>query len=393
MYDIVIAGAGLTGLSLVHSLRSVTQLRTLVVDPGPAAATLPHSPSFDERSTALSLDSCQRLNRLLGKSWQQGLAPMQHIEVSEQGKFGRCQLNCPLDQPYFGLVCANAYLGQQLWQQRPQESIDYAWQHQVLQAEPNADYSLIQLLDAQGQQHSIKTKLLIIADGGRSSLLTQLGIAVHEHDYQQWAHVFNVRVSRSRPHWAFERFTPLGPVAALPRPQANEYAIVMTHPWPLAQHELGAELQQRMGQRLGQIEVVGQCSQYPLKRRRAQELVRHRLALCGNSALSLHPVAGQGFNLALRGANRLGQQIGQCQAQGLDFGQLKHLKPYAQAHQPDLEQIGLFSHSLVQMFAWQAKPWQHARSLGLAALDMLPAAKQTFAHFAMGRPRSNSDEF
>lgn len=387
MFDLIIAGAGLTGLSLCHLLaQHQVNASILVVDPSPEPCFAPYSPSFDDRSSALSLDSVQRLDRFLPASWRQPLAAMSHIDVSEQGMLGHCLLDAQQQSvPFFGLVCPNAWLGQQLWQHRPTHAgLTFAWQTQVVSSRVTDGARIVQLSDGR----ELRCQALLVADGGRSSLLSQLGISIKEHDYQQYAHVVNGIFSQPQPGRAFERFTPEGTLAALPLAAKGHYALVVINASPLNSQQLAEAIQQRLGWRLGKLQQLGQAQQYPLAKKQAQELVRQRLALCGNAALSLHPVAGQGFNLALRGASRLAQTLSQAWQQQLDLGQLSVLQPYQQQQLPDLQQIGAFSHGLVSVFD---SPWplvRHGRSLGLHVMAGQPFLKQRFAHFAMGRPRS-----
>ncbi len=386
MYDLIIAGAGLTGLSLCHLLyQQGAKPRVLLVDPSPEPLYAPYSPSFDDRSSALSLDSVQRLDALLPSSWRAPLAAMHSIDVSEQGMLGHCLLQAEQQGvPFFGLVCPNAWLGQQLWQQRPAHAeLEFSWQTQVIGSQVLADRRLIQLSDGR----ELSCACLIVADGGRSNLLKQLGIASHQHAYQQYAHVVNAVFAEPIAGRAFERFTPQGTLAALPLAQLGHYALVLIDSQPLNEQQLYQQVQQRLGWRLGRLQQLGKAQHYPLVKRQSQELVRQRLALCGNAALALHPVAGQGFNLALRGASRLAEVLRPAWQQQQDLGELNRLQHYQQQQWPDLQQIGAFSHGLVQLFDQQHSLIRHGRSVGLNLMASSPRAKGLFAHFAMGRPK------
>lgn len=390
-FDIAIVGGGLVGLTLVRALQPALEAgaRLAVIDPAPTPTNqAPQSPSFDDRATALAAYSCLTLRRLgLGESLDRCSSPIRWIEVSDKGHAGY-QVMASADQPEgaFGQVIGNAALGQILWQGvQSLPGVDWRFGTQVQQIIPGqADSSLS--LDS---GDTLSARLIILCDGGRSPLTGQLGIEHDLRDYQARAVIATARTEQHHAGRAFERFTDTGPIAMLP---FGDYsALVWTVPsrlekrfQALNERDRLALLNQRFGQRLGRITELGPLTGYPLRRRTAKELVRHRLLVLGNAAATLHPVAGQGFNLALRSVMRTAALLNQQLTQGEDAGAIAPLHTLAAAIQTDQAVTASFSDTLVRSFGSE-RPWlQLGRTLGLNALDRHPRLGRSFALASMG---------
>ena len=245
----------------------------------------------------------------------------------------------------------------------------------------------------------------VVADGGRSGLREALGIGIHQQDYQQYALIANVSTERPHEGTAWERFTERGPMALLPQVghDGRRSALV----WTLSAEDLDdvlaldeagkcARLQQVFGWRLGRFTRFGDHHEYPLSLTTANETVRPGIALVGNAAHALHPVAGQGFNLALRGLMALVQAFRFARDNDRSPGDLSVLARYQQQHASDQQQTIGFSDSLVHLFGGDYPMIGAARNVGLAGLDVVPAAKHWFARRAMGvtaggSPRMTTD--
>ncbi|MFT5591999.1 MAG: 2-octaprenyl-6-methoxyphenol hydroxylase [Oceanicoccus sp.] len=395
-FDVIIVGAGMVGASLALLLRKYMAqgLSVALIDDHQIDATQGQQPSFDDRTTALSLGT-QRIFEAL--SLWSGLASascaIEHIQVSQQGQFGRVRLHAKDESvAALGYVIPNRALGQVLSQallESPQLSIFAPASVEHYQI--NSDGACLQLQLA-GETIELTGRLLVLADGVNSAGCQQLGIAQRRHDYGQTALVCNVSFDRPHDHWAFERFTRGGPLALLPM-QGNRFALVWCMPHEQAQAhlalgetEFNLRLQQAVGFDKGRIIKSGDRSCYPLVLSQAAEQVRSHLVVLGNAAHGLHPVAGQGFNLALRDAKALANSIAQTwQQHGADqLGQLPHLLSYQYAQGQDQTfTIGL-SHHLPVQFAQSGAAWSLVRSVGLTMLDTLPVAKTLFARQAMG---------
>jgi len=390
-FDIAIVGGGLVGLTLVRALQPALDAgaRLVVIDPAPKPSdTAPQSPSFDDRATALSAYSCMAFERLgLGDELGRCGSPIRWIEVSDKGHAGY-QVMDSTDHPegYFGRVIANASLGQMLWQAcQSLSQVDWCFSSEVSTIETGQSHS--NLILAHGE--SIQARHVILCDGGRSSLAQQLGIQYRTVDYQARAVVATARTEHPHRGRAYERFTDTGPIAMLPFGECS--ALVWTVPQrqekrfqALTDIDRLALLNQRFGDRLGRITEVGVLNSYPLQLRTASELARHRLLVLGNAAATLHPVAGQGFNLAIRSIMRTAALLNRQLQQNEDPGAIGPLQALAAEIQADQNVTARFSDTLVRSFS-HSRPWvQIGRSLGLNALDRHPLLGRGFALASMG---------
>jgi 2-octaprenyl-6-methoxyphenol hydroxylase len=241
----------------------------------------------------------------------------------------------------------------------------------------------------------MSARCLVVADGGRSGLREKLGFQPDRHSYGQNALIANVSTSDSHDFTAFERFTDAGPMALLPHGSPARAGHQSALVWTLSDDALGQVLelsdeekcrwlQERFGWRLGRFTRIGTCHHYPLTLTTVAEPVRPGVALVGNAAHALHPVAGQGFNLALRGLMTLVEQFRLAQEQGIGIGDLEVLGRYQSLHRQDWQQTVRFSDSLIRLFGQSMAPVAAARDAGLVGLDLLPGAKRWFARKAMG---------
>lgn len=390
-FDIAIVGGGLVGLTLVRALQPALSAgaRLVVIDPAPTPTNqAPQSPSFDDRATALAAYSCLALRRLgLGESLDRYASAIRWIEVSDKGHAGY-QVMDAADHPEsaFGQVIGNAALGQILWQGvQSIPGVDWRFGTRVQNLIPGQSDSSLHLDNGD----SLATRLVILCDGGRSPLTGQLGIGHEVRDYQARAVIATARTEQPHAGRAYERFTDTGPIAMLP---FGDYsALVWTVPsrlekrfQALDERDRLALLNQRFGQRLGRITELGPLTGYPLQRRTATELVRHRLLVLGNAAATLHPVAGQGFNLALRSVMRTATLLNRQLIQGEDAGAIAPLRTLAASIQADQAITAGFSDALVRSFGSE-RPWlQLGRALGLNTLDRHPQLARGFALASMG---------
>ncbi len=224
-----------------------------------------------------------------------------------------------------------------------------------------------------------------------------LGVPAAEHDYGQCAVIFNVATEVALDGRAFERFTPDGPIAVLPLTNGRA-AVIWTLPAEQAERmrtlpeaAFRDALQTAFGYRLGRITRVGERSMHPLARIASGTVNERRVVFIGDAALRLHPVAGQGFNLALRDVATLAELIADEFANasvhgvGVDAGADELLERYRTWRADDQRRVSRFTHGLIHLFGESAPGLGIGRGLGLMAFDLLPGAKGMLARQTMGR--------
>lgn len=384
--ELAIVGGGLVGASLALALQEGAKARGWrIVLIEPHAPGEPYQPSYDARSSALSFGTRQIYERLgLWPAIARRAEPILQIHVSERGRFGAARLQAEEEGvPALGYVVENAWLGKCLWQALDPEVVTWRCPAEVLRMTPLRDGYRLQLDD----DSHLDCALAVLADGGRSDLREQLGIHVRHQPYGQTALIANLTPSEPHRGQAFERFTQDGPMALLPLAD-NRCALVWTRPTgdagrllALDERQFLAELQQQFGYRLGAFRQLGARHLYALALVEAEEQVRPHLALLGNAAHSLHPIAGQGYNLSLRDTLCLAEELLGSPAEPGDFATLLRY----QARQRLDQQLTVgFSDRLTRLFGMATPLLAGGRSLGLLGLDLLPPAKRWFARQAMG---------
>jgi 2-octaprenyl-6-methoxyphenol hydroxylase len=399
--DIVIAGGGMVGVSLAlqlaHSLPEET--RILLVEGFPFPEPLPghrpdYHPAFDARSTALSYSTKLIYERLgIWEDLQQWLCPISSIHVSSRGHFGSTLMRAEDHQwPALGYVVENAWLGNALIQALYRQGrVEVRSPCRLLDARPRGE-SVVLTLDEGGP---LEAALLVVADGASSGLRERLGVNVTEKPYGQSALVANLASRQAHDGCAFERFTAEGPVAMLPLlgvpGAANRSALVWTVSPEEGEQLLACpnadflrELQARFGYRLGRLEQVGERHAYALSLIQSDEQVRQGVVVMGNAAHALHPVAGQGYNLALRDVAELSRVLVNARRAGESYGDLAHLQRYEQRQKVDQLRTIEMSDRLPSLFMLGDPIVGVARDLALSGLDIIPALKRGFVNYAAG---------
>ena len=384
--QLAIIGGGLVGASLALALQEGARQRGWrIVLIEPFAPGNSYQPSYDARSSALSYGTRQIYERLgLWPALSARAEPIRQIHVSDRGRFGATRLSAESEGvPALGYVVENAWLGQCLWQALDAEVVEWRCPAEVTALQALGDGYRLTLND--GSQ--LDCDLAVLADGGRSGLREQLGIAVKTTPYGQSALIANISTAEAHQGQAFERFTDDGPMALLPLSE-NRSALVWTRQGGDAQRlaalpdrEFLAELQQVFGYRLGALTQVGARHLYPLSLVEASEQVRPHLVVLGNAAHSLHPIAGQGYNLSLRDTLALAEALLDSPATPGDFAVLQD---YLRRQRLDQQLTVGFSDQVTRLFSTAQPLLVAGRNLGLLGLDLLPPAKHWFARQAMG---------
>lgn len=386
--DIAIVGGGLVGASAaLLCARANPHWRIAIIDPQPEPSEGGARPSFDARSSAISAGSVDCLRQLgCWSNLAEISGAIRQVHVSDRGYLpGQLLDAAEFQRDALGYVVPNLVLGQALLQTLNGESSVNTLRDQVENITFAADSAELGL--ASGD--TLRAKLVVVADGAQSPTRQRLGIGTRDHDYGQCAVIANIRVSQPHRGVAYERFTETGPVAMLPLADARELALVWT--LPPAQAELRQQgsdteflsaLQAAFGHRLGRLQSVSQRISYPLQRREACEQVRSRLVLVGNAAHSLHPVAGQGFNLALRDCIQLASHL--LAANVDDPGELAGLQVYQASRERDQRLTTALGDSMVRLFSRRHPVAVTLRHLGLLGLEAVPAIKHQFGRQMMG---------
>jgi 2-octaprenyl-6-methoxyphenol hydroxylase len=260
----------------------------------------------------------------------------------------------------------------------------------VLGSEPGEGQRRLRI-ETGGVERDIAARLVVAADGARSLVREQAGIGAVHWDYGQTAIIATLVTQRFHDHVAYERFTAEGPIAVLPLADGRCGLVWTRHPegaarlLALSDAEFLDELQEAFGFRLGRLVSVGERQSYELGLWRAERHVGERLAVVGNAAQALHPIAGQGFNLGLRDAASLAEVLADALAEGAtDVGVAGPLAKYAAWRDQDQRRIVAFTDGLVRLFASPLGAARVLRSFGLLAFDALPPAKSAMARLSVG---------
>ena len=396
--EVIIVGGGMVGLSLALMLAKANiavKLLEAIKYPNYDDANLePYHSSFDARNSALSRRSVQIYQELgLWHALQAHATPILEVHITEQGSFGKARLKAEQEKvESFGQVIENAWLGRVLLTEvRKQPLIELIDGVQVTSLTQDTDQALIEAIRG-GKHLSLQAKLVIAADGRDSFCRKALGIGASEHDYDQVAIVTTVQTSKPHNHVGFERFSHLGPLALLPLPGEYRRSVV----WPVKkgtegewlgdendQHFLDA-LQETYGDRAGKFQKTGKRFSFPLSQVLAEKQAVGRVVLMGNAAHTIHPVAGQGFNLCMRDAYVLVRYLTEQLAQSDDIGQPSMLLAYEQARLTDQQRVIKFCDSVVRGFSNQNPILKFIRNTGLLAFDTIPGIKPLVANYAMG---------
>ncbi len=392
--DVLIVGGGMVGASLGLALAG-TALHVSIVEP--VLPGVGPQPSFDDRCTALANGSRCMLDTL--GAWA-AIAPhataIQAIHVSDAGRFGSARIEAAaLRLPALGHAAPNRAIGAALWQAlsaHPQ--VQLIAPARVVDASFGQDAAQVRLQCGSGAaaaEQTLSARLVVAADGDRSLIRERAGLGAVEVDCAQVAIVANVSAERRASGTAYERFgAAAGPLALLPRPEGSYTLVWSVHSSAAAALMQGADdtflatLQQAFGWRVGAFTRVGQRAGYPLLLRRATQLVAVRTVLVGNAAQSLHPVAGQGFNLGLRDAATLAELLAEAAVAGADPGAGDLLARYQQQRLQDRAGMIGFTDSLVRLFALSFPGAASLRSAGLLLFDALPAAKRGLSSVSWG---------
>lgn len=386
---ILIVGGGMAGATLALAISSLSGGRVPVEVIEAHSPLDKRHPGFDARAIALAEGTAQQLQRIgIWQAIADGAEPITAVHVSDRGHAGVVNLHADDYRiAALGHVVELHEVGQTLFsllQHAP--GVRVHCPRKVVEVQRSADDVTLRLDDGT----ALRGQLLVAADGSHSALAQACNMQWTTQEYDQVAVIANIRTQQAHGGKAFERFTPHGPLALLPM-RGGRSSLVWCH--PLAQRaqvaawseaECRAALQRAFGWRLGAITHVGERHAYPLRLMTATRHISHRIALVGNAAQTLHPIAGQGFNLGLRDVMSLAETLVEAAAQQQDVGGYAVLSRYEQRREPDQQATVALTDSLVRLFANSYTALEVGRNLGLMTMNTLPLLRDAFARRTLG---------
>ena len=395
-YDLVIVGGGMVGISLALLLaQQQSDWKVLLLEAQAYDNSDNHSnhPSFDSRSTALSWSSRKIFQAAgLWSELESHTSAIKNIHVSDRGHIGLTRISADeAGVDALGYVIENRWIGNVLLNKFTATAVEIMAPERVAKITPLKSGVRLNL---EKSDEAIETSLLVIADGANSQTAQKLGIHSDKKPYGQQGIIANIALQDAHNGVAYERFTDQGPMAMLPLPDFDgspRCALVWTQPPERAAELMTATdkdflqaLQESFGYRMGMVEKVGERVAYPLALTTASEQVRRNIVVLGNAAHTLHPVAGQGFNLSLRDVATLADVLGKAKLAGTDFSSLETLERYQQQQLADQQNTLMFSDNLPKLFAQPSSVVALGRNSGLVMMDLLPSLRSRFAKFGMG---------
>jgi len=419
-FDVVISGGGLSGCLSALSLAGLTHANGSPLNIAIIEATAIKkgiTQTFDERVLALAHGTANYLQQLgLWPLISANACAIKNIHISDRGHYGKARLAAKDYQVNaLGYVVAMSVMGEALVQSlsaknntdkkntvKNRQNITWFTPDSI----SNIDWQAEQVNITLASNQQISASLLLACDGGNSTCRKLAEIDVSQNDYQQSAIIANVACEHDHNGKAFERFTEHGPIAMLPmvnftlsehdknnvnKNSKGRCSLVWTLPpeqamkiAALNDDDFAKQLEQNFGTWLGKIVHVGKRDVYPLTLIQAKQQTYHRMALVGNASHTIHPIAGQGFNLGVRDVKQMADLISIALTNNEDIGSLALLNNYAQLRSQDLKQVIGLTDSLVTLFSNQLPPLVAGRNIGLKVLNYIEPLKNILVKKTMG---------
>lgn len=391
--EVVIVGGGLVGLTAAAALASI-DVECVIIESGNFKQKL--QAEDDGRSSAIAYGSKQFLNMIgMWDALADEAGPILDIRITDSDSplFLHYDHKLVGKEP-MGYMLSNNVMWQRLYR--------HVSTHKYVTLIDDVTYSDIQNDSAQSQitlsdGREIKSSLLLAADGKFSSVRKYFGIESKGWKYTQSGIVCNIRHEKHHEGIAQERFLTSGPFAILPLKGGYESSLVWTEKTHLAplyaqmsEEEITHEISKRFGDYLGKLSVSSKIYTYPLSLSNAATYIAKRMALVGDAAHAIHPIAGQGFNLGIRDIEALLPILKEAKSLGADVGSDAILEAYADSRKFDTASLIVITDLLNRLFSNDIMPLKHARRLGMAAVNKMPKLKKFFMQHAMGVSGSSS---
>ncbi len=388
--DLLILGGGLVGMTL--ALAAAKQgLTSHVIDRAdPAELT---AEGFDDRATAISTASWHLFTNIgIAAGLEEFACDIASIAVTDQNRPGRLDFTPEPHEGTLGRMFPNRRLRLALFEAAAREdNIHWVSKAEIVERQ-RSEYGVAAVL-ADGRK--LKGRLMIAAEGRQSPTREEAGISIAKWDYKHRAIIAGLTHSKPHDNVAWEVFYPAGPFALLPMNDDADGTHRSSLVWTVSEADGAgvtklsdraflAEVQKRMGDILGEVTSVGVRSSYPLGFHHTAKITDTRLALIGDAAHGIHPIAGQGLNLGLRDVGALVEVLADGARIGLDPGDAQLLKRYENWRGLDSFMVALATDGLTRLFGVPGKTASAVRRLGMAAVQRTPLLKTFFMDEARG---------
>lgn len=387
-YDIVIVGGGMVGLTVACALAD-SGLKIAVLEQQAPSQELP--PHYGMRTSAITHAS-RRVFEAIGV-WEtmlaQRVSSFREMHVWDASGAGQIHFDAAdSGVADLGYIIENQVIQSALWQRvQALNNIELLCPAQWQYWREENDGVVLQL----GDGRELSARLVVGADGARSRLREQAGIAVKGWGYDQRAVVVTVKTERSHQRTAWQRFLPTGPLAFLPMMDLHYCSIVWsttpeqaTELLALDEQDFAARLGEAFEYKLGRIVEVGERGKFPLRLQHAVDYVKPRLALVGDAAHAIHPLAGQGVNLGLLDAAALAEVILAANEKSRDIGSFATLRRYERWRKGHNLAMMASMDGFKRLFGSSAAPVHWARNFGLNLTNAAGPVKHLFMDLAMG---------
>lgn len=387
LFDVIIIGGGMVGATLAAALDD-DRLRVAIIEP--QTMSINRDGKFDVRVSAITRAS-QRIFESLGL-WQgmseQAVSPFRDMHVWEAGGSNSVHFDsAELSEPYLGHIIENRVMLASMYDKLPkQKNLQLLTGHRCKQIQRQSDNWQLTLDD----ETPVSAKLLVGADGSRSWLRQQLNIPVRGWDYDQSAVVTYVKTEKAHQETAWQRFLPNGPLAFLPLLEGYSSIVWSTHPdhakqlLEISESRFALELEQAFESRLGAITETGPRACFPLRFLMAERYIDNGVALVGDAAHTMHPLAGQGVNLGLTDVASLAEVLMDALDARQSINNAKVLRRYERWRRSENISMLAMADQFQRMFGARQPAFQWMRNAGMGMLNKLPPIKHHIIEYAMG---------